>query len=503
MPATSMGQERRVVPRWRDVRTTARRGELGPLKRPSGRLALPDSEGLLAQKLHDWDVNPSLPFAAEVTATAFILGNYEPAHEAAEFVLANEASTSLTALATRVLGMTSKEEPASSPLPLPELRPLIHTIRGRLREDPRDALLWVDLALCYTILGQNQPARSAIENALRLAPANRHALRSAARLAVHLNEPDWGHDLLIRSPSIREDPWLLSAELATASVAGRQPRFFRQARQVLSAEKNSPFDLSELASAIATDELYAGATKKARRLFRTSLRIPTENAIAQSEWASSIIGNFEVERDRGQSPEAEARLASNNGDWTDAIRNCWHWHWDEPFSSRPCLHGSYVATIALEDFQQAIHLADAGLQSNPGDFGLLNNLSFAHASGGNLVAARESFDRIEPSKLEPPQRAVWLATSGFIAFREGRPDEGRRGYLAAIAEAGAQNPRLRVVAGLFWALEESLAGGDQAVNHGLRALDASKDVPGKEIEQLRSRLRRSLGLAPDDSLDRT
>src|SRR5690242_21067869 len=50
------------------------------------------------------------------------------------------------------------------------------------------------------------------------------------------------------------------------------------------------FDSSELASALATEELEAARARHARRLFEQALTAPTENTVAQATWAATVGG---------------------------------------------------------------------------------------------------------------------------------------------------------------------------------------------------------------------
>lgn len=501
MAATDIKDDRRVIPRWRDSRATAQGGELAPLKRRAAEPA-DDARELVEWKVREWEENRSLPFAADLAATAFVTGEYEEARAAADFILSGEhkISDSLRTLVLRILGLG--ESVAESPpgvarkagAALGALRPVVHSIREHLREDPRNVLVWVDLALAYTILGQPRPANNAMETALRISPTNRFVLRSAVRLAVHLDEPDRAHDLLVRAPATALDPWLIAAEIATSSVADRQPHFVKVARRLLESGLFPAFDLSELRSALGTMELHAGAEKRARKLFRASLVDPTENAIAQGRWAAVKLHAFDetLAPFLGRSAEARAWTYMHDGDWLMAIQESWSWLKVEPFSKRPCVHGSYVASVALDDHARAAALARVGLEANPDDFNLKNNLVFALASQGQVIPARENFDSIEQSKLGDADLIPWRATLGLLEFRSGRPTEGRQHYLAAITAArhlGAAD--LEKLAWLFLAREELLAGSRTSTETLHEALNASKGTEAgqpKVMEAVRQRI---------------
>ena len=121
------------------------------------------------------------------------------------------------------------------------------------------------------------------------APSNRFILRSAVRLYVHLDEPDTAHRVLSDSASTPVDPWLVAAEIAVCTLLGRRSRLIKRGRDMLISGHHSTRDTAELASALGTIELEADASKRARRLFGSSLDDPTDNAVAQAVWATRTL----------------------------------------------------------------------------------------------------------------------------------------------------------------------------------------------------------------------
>ncbi len=85
-------KDRNIIPRWRSFRTTVALGELDP----AGSNTIADNlDGdYLSDKLRDWQANRNIWFAADLISAAFVLGQYEAAVEAAEFVLSNRSIAS-------------------------------------------------------------------------------------------------------------------------------------------------------------------------------------------------------------------------------------------------------------------------------------------------------------------------------------------------------------------------------------------------------------------------
>src|SRR5262249_14991627 len=155
-----------------------------------------------------------------------------------------------------------------------------------LRTAPRTPLFWTELARWYASLGQRDPADHAMRVALELSPSHRFVPRSAARLSLHLDDPERAHSLLRRAERTQTDPWLLAAEIAIAPLAGERSRWMKHGRRVVESQRFHPTAVSELASALATEAFMAGSGRDARRLFECSLELPTENAVAQAAWAA-------------------------------------------------------------------------------------------------------------------------------------------------------------------------------------------------------------------------
>lgn len=495
MAGFSEDTARRVIPRWRDFRTTVSSGELNLAKQPRPHESLEGSS--LATKREDWEKHRTIPFASDFVGSAFVLGQPEEAVEAAKFLLSksSDVSQSATQLAQRVMGQCDNEK---APDPSPSnskhdiLRRQVHVVRGQLRDVPRNPVGWADLARVYTILGLTKQATRCMNVALELAPTNRFILRCASRLFMHLHDPERAHGILRRSAFTKHDPWLLAAEIAVGSAAGKTSKLIKAGRNILASEQYSPWHTTELASALGTVELVSGAGKKARKLFKQALRQPNENAVAQVRWAAKCDPAVALDDAHllvRNSYEARAWVYYQDADWKSSIQEAWNWFYDEPFSRRPAIHGSYVASVLLEKYDEAANFATAGLSSNPNDFILLNNLVFSLAEKGELDTAVEVFGHIDVTELEIDERVIWLATSGLLCYRLGDFDEGRLLYQQAIEQARALGDKRRLaLATTFFALEEIRVESSSADNAVALAIESAKGEYIPELETLRNRI---------------
>ncbi|WP_144445874.1 tetratricopeptide repeat protein [Inquilinus limosus] len=394
-------------------------------------------------KRQQWFLVNDTASAEELVAAAISLNRSpdEPLLDAAAHILNDPLSRfGPRILARSILGFSNEEMRVGLPNEF-ELHELIRNSKKGLFRSPRDSLLITETALFQTMLGHGRKAKSLMRQAVAITPHNRYVLRSAIRLLVHIGEFEEALSLARNSPAAIDDPWILAAGLGAASAAGRSPIQFRRALQLLDDQRFRSFDLSELASAVGTVHLSAGDHKQARRRFRQSLVEPTENAIAQAEWAGRqdrlVFQNIDPEVFR-TSFEAKAWSAYAQGDWRASLSATEGWIKIEPFNPGPFVHGSFVAIVLTDHLDLAIDIANRGLLSNPDDPGILNNLAVGLAYRGMVDQALSCLNvaRRHPQSVE--NSIIWDATEGLIAFRRGDVNRGIESYKRAM-DAAVQN----------------------------------------------------------------
>lgn len=490
-------RDRKVVPRWRAFASTITGGELRPVA--TRKVPVPLPEDVLSARIHDWQANRTLAFAADLVGSAIAVGDKAKATEAAEFILAQSSNVPAAArhLAEHLLGKPQVEVGLPTPLephvPLEiETRRHIHRIRHRLVSEPRNAFLWIDLARYYDCFGQTESANKAIRIALQLAPDNRFVTRAACRHFIKVDDYQLAHDIVRRSVLVKGDPWVLAAEIATASAARRTSRYIGYARDILNAGSCDPFHLSELASALGTLDLEAGKTKRGHKLIEFSLRNPTENAIAQAAWICRHFGGFSLANTLSKfqhAYEASAWEHFSHKRWKEAVTDAIRWLNDQPFSSRPAILGSYIGAITLNDDQLSGSIAKYGLVANPHDPVLQNNLACALARTGKPDKAAELLGRIRLSDLPSHNQVSCLATSGLVSYRLGDPRRGRELYSQSIALAKAIGDSKRLaLASLFLALEESRLDTQEAAQYRKDAIEIAHRQTEPDIEPLLQRV---------------
>ena len=495
MSTTYKPINRKIIPRWRDSLVAATTGELRPLRLPD--VTTPRSLEDLTSRIDDWRHNRSLAFASDLLSVGFVLNVMDTPElrDAAKYILSLGHNAPLPAQElAKEFTFGSEHDPDNATGVheedvdvVQQSRMYVRLLKGRLNSNPRNGLSWVDLARHYAMLGQLTQAKRAMQNGLLLAPDNRFVLRSAVRLYVHCQDPERAIHTLTRSNVTSRDPWLRAAEIAVSGLTGRTPPRLRQSRRTLRSGRIDSRNVSELASAVATFEMDAGSNRSARRLFNLALEFPTENSVAQADWASERINGISLSQDHFLLPrtfEAKANDHFNKLDWAECFNECRKWLDDEPYSSRPVELGTFVAILAFNDYNCAVSLARRGLISNSESFLLRNNLSLALAELGQLQEARSEFTRVDSSGLDDFLRTGWMATQGLLAFRGNNDEEGRSSYSAAVDLARRQAEGiLEIMALIHWAREERRIGKYQIADELAEyAFEAAKGLSSPIVE---------------------
>ncbi len=420
--------QRLIVPRWRSFRETASAGELASVRLTgSGELTGLDIEA----KAEDWRQRRDIASATTLLEAATVSGDTAQGAEAADYLLRTDVTaTAAVQFLARAVANGLPGRPSDA---VGDPRALIGAAKWRLSQEPRDSLLWVDLARLYSTVGQHKPSMHAMEVALALAPNNRFVVRSAARLFIHSNDPERAHAVLTGAPATASDPWLMASEIAVASLAEHRPRSFRAGRQALSDARHSPWTLSELAGAVGTEEAGAGSLGQAKKAFRQSLIDPNDNAIAQAAWAARRYRTGTVDQTliatKPRTFEAATWSAYFSGDFLKCYEEAERWMLDEPYSPNPAIHGSFIAVSILDEYKKGETLALAGLIANPRDRMLKNNLLVALACQGRTQEAGRLFNEIKWGDFDPYANGAL----GLIASRSGRLLDALDYYLEALA----------------------------------------------------------------------
>lgn len=478
-------KDRRVIPNWRSFGKTTVLGELNSFQINSQFL---DHKTSIDEYIIDWKLNRTVIHAADLLSAAIINNKKEDKNvlEAANFILQNKskATYSQKSLACIILKKPQEKDLSErfNEITLDSLPTFINPelIRIKIRETkqllvtyPSNPILYVELSRYYSILGQENSSIKAMKMALHFAPNNRYVLRSATRLFAHYNYDDndyleYIHNYLRKSPMTLIDPWLASAEISIATMRDRTSKFIKNGISLINSKNISPFNFTELASSLGTIELLYGGTKKSRDFFQKALISPNDNSLAQIEWASTHDQQLDIDPSKfsvKMNYEALALDNYHNKDFKSAIDNAAKWFIDMPFSKRPIMFGSNLASTILKDQEKSLSFLKAGLLSHPNDPQLINNIAYALALDDKPQEAFEQLGKIRnEDEYDEITQICLTATKGLSYFRSGFSDVGRKLYLEAIEKTRQiQNQELNWLAILNYAREEIRLGSEYAI----------------------------------------
>jgi tetratricopeptide (TPR) repeat protein len=467
-------KDREVVPRWRPVARVVAAGELSRPNRPGKTpdFRIPDE---LRERLEAWRRNNDVITAAELVETAIVEGMESEAERAARTLISDDSTA--TPLVKKQASILLGRLGAHAPEVRGGVR--IGNLRQHVYRFPDDAFSWADLALGFVTVGKKDSAQRAMAVALQLAPFDRHILRSAARMYLHLGDPEHAHDLLKDNAATRSDPWLVAGEIALSSAASRKPSLLKVGTSLLENGDFQPLHVSELASAVGTVHLRDG-NRKARKLFRRSLLDPTGNSLAQAEWANPHLGGEIVSPRQIEhvpdSGEARAFHAYWEGDFDRMLAVCEHWMTEEPFSSRPYIVGS-MAAITNDDIQLGLKFARNGLCVEPDSTPLRNHLAYALIANNEYPEAAQILRQTMSKRPDDYSIGFLLATTGMLALRQGDIETGILRYQSAMTLFKRQGNRpSEASAAAFLALEVARAGSEKSDAFIKQAEELTKDL---------------------------
>lgn len=456
-------KDRQVIPRWHTYPVAKWFRIIGSTDAQPRQVALDEN---YAERALAWERKGTLSHAADLVGSALVLNCFEDssAIQAANGLLSNrsKATRPQIELAETFLRLAHKE---SIPLPdvigpgeIERFRIAIGNLKRRVRIYPRNPILWMDLAFHYCAIGQTKAAHNAVRVAFSLNSENRYLLRSGSRFLMHVGTPDLALHLLRSSNLRHHDPWIVAAEIAISDTVGRTSRQIKLAKRMIESESISKFHMSELACALGTLELKAGSRKKGKKLFHLALEDPTENVLAQATSFQDELGDFgaHVKPDQqAYSFEAETRLRFYAEQFSNALEAAKKWLAYQPFSSRPAVGASYIASVALGKYDEAVKLARLGQLSSPHDLMLTNNLAFSLASLGKTQEARDVLTQIKEADSTESEKNTLIATRALIEFRSEHAEQGRAMYSDAVGSfRRLRDARSEAIAKFFWAREE-------------------------------------------------
>lgn len=492
---------RLVLPNWRSFANTAKIGELnGSKKLLIEKSFNPD----ITDIIDGWIDSQTIGMAGDLLGVAIVCNKEDDPNviNAAKFIKANPEISSRELLSTANIILNNGKVKEKTILDSDKFESFqeranlffvyerISDLKRKLRINPKNSILWIEIARFYSIIGQNMQAERAIKNAFQISPENRFVLRAMARFYTHIGKVDYAHDIIRKLPITKYDPWIMATEISLAMKRGRFSRFIKPAFNMVNSSDFHPFNISELNSSLGTLEMES-SLKKSKKLFNDSLIKPNDNSLAQAEWISHKESNFlrvnPSEYEIENNYEAKARDASEHGKWQDSVDYAKLWFLDMPFSRDAILFGSEVAANNLNNHDEAENLYKAGLTSHPNDSQMLNNIVYSMCLNNRFSEAEKYLNKFKflDNQASIDHQICIIATKGLYYFRKGLPDIGRTYYFDAINKASEENKQLLAnIAFVNYVREEYLLGSDIDDEIKNKITELRKNSQSKTIKKI-------------------
>ena len=476
-----------VIPKWLSLPTAVKSRDISVLF--SGLKSInQDTIKKLQFQYTDFLFEPSPYIASDLMGAAFIVGENEIAIKTARYILKDSSLPEPTLnLATYIVQGHKQDESK------PEIRVLISLYKKSLADFPRDALSWIELGRLYTIKGQLDKAEKAVKTALFLAPFDRYTVRSGVRFFLHSGDYEAALYYAKKAAQQTKDPWLRATEInAALTLSSRHVKLKRS--EIKNIPSNQLFHFSELLETIGMLELQSGNKKIAKKDFNLAWVDPSENVITHAEWIlreelSTITGPDTLKINN--SPEAAAWHNYSINDFNKAIEYTREWELEEPYSK-----SSYAMCSCLLSCQKkyidAQKCARRGLDANPRDHLLTNNLCFALLQAGDVEEAEKILNKI--GKItEPVENIFYFATKGLLEFKKKNIMQGREYYNKSLDYSNrAKNQILYAKALLHWVLAEIEAKTPEFRQFAIESLKNTIDIQGPDIKWARNEVREAI-----------
>ena len=438
-------EERRVIPRLRSFEIASITGEMAPYDKVAINFKSQEANLFLQEQLAGWSNNKSIVNAGDILSSAFVLGEEDSFKEIASYILDNSINESpLNKLATKIIAKgqiigTSELDSAISSVVDIDFE--IRVLKNALGRQPKNPIAWMEIGRLYALKGQLKKANRAIENALILDKDNRFIVRSASRFYHHFVDTEKALFTIRNSEYYKNDPWLLSAEIAYSQILKRFSRMVKQGENIVKSNLTDKLSVTELTSALGTFEFIEGNSKAAKKYFQQTLIDPNDNSLAQVNWIAENMKGFNVDTLSYELPlafEAKSIYYSEKGMFDESYSEAMRWHDDEPYSVRPIKVASYIQGFYYKDFNKSIELTERGLRTAPNDILLNNNLIYYLTRDGQLERAVKLFDSHlkkviqNPQQYRPGEQIFCFATAGLMFYSQNMPDVGENFYLKAI-----------------------------------------------------------------------
>lgn len=423
-------EDRRIVPLWKSFAASI----------PELKVSRKDEleRGDIYSYIQDWQKNPNIANAGDLIGAAIVQNGIEDANvkAAIEYVLSHKDMSS-NPLYNVACGLSGEDIPVVETIDDLKYTQQIAHLKAILRNYPLDAICHVEIARLYLMLGQQEHAKYHMEWALRLDSNSRYVVRAAARYYLHNKDKEKAQQIVRSCQMYKRDPWLLAAEISLSQLRGTTSREIKRGIDLIESGNYSNFELTELCSAIATEEMINGAFTKSRRLFNKSLIAPNDNSVAQAQWVNEN-NNMQLER-MGivQVPEkfweANAYRYFAHEDYERSLECSKQWVCQEMFSTRATMYAYRIAATYMQNMEEGEKILRDSIRTNKENNLLLNDYAYTLALNGKPEEAAKQISKVKIEGEDNFEVMICAtATKGLVAFRLHDTEKGHQLYREAI-----------------------------------------------------------------------
>lgn len=433
MAILSDRNERKVIPVWNTVKYSTEEC------RVLTNISLVKYD--ISKSIKAWNENHRISYAGDLISSAIICNNLEdPAIlEAADYIIQSEEEVPVPLIDTcrELLSLPTLNHDNLSSIKA------IAKLKMWLIKYPSDAIAHIEIARLYLVLGQIEKAENHIKYALYIDSNNRYVVRCACRFYIHINQIGLAMQVIKKSSLLKGDPWLLASEIAVNQVLGKSSKYLKRGKEIIDSRSYQLSDITELASAIATEEFLFGNIKKSKKLFNTSLISPNSNSLAQAQWFVSkekIYLGIKIPKN-DKFDESLSLESMYQHKFKDALVYAKQWIKKYPFSTRAISLGDTIATLFLRDYKSSETILRDAMKTHQQNAWLANNLAYALALDGRVEEAEMEINKVN-KKYYRPSLATDIciqATKGLIEFKKKNIETGIALYHEAIQSAKSLN----------------------------------------------------------------
>lgn len=419
--------KRKIIPIWDSFKDSKKENQpLFPTK---------ISKEDISRYKNEWTSNPNIANAADLL-TASIVNNQEDdnvVQDAANYILMDDTiPLPLKRISSEIINKGDFNENNI------DQYITIANIKKSLQQYPYNAIAHIEMARCYIILGQIDKAAFHVKCALYIDKNNRYVVRCAVRFYVHINNVEKALWVIRRSCLTRKDPWLMASEISLCQILDKSSSNIKRGLSLIESNNYSAFDLTELSSAIGTQELMSGANKKSRKLINISLKSPNNNSLAQARWIISKEPwmNFDfsvVPNIQSEFMEAESYNAFVENDFEKSLEYAQKWIVQEPYSTRSILYAFNIALNFARDLSISQQIMRDAIKVHKNNLYIVNDYVYSLALDNKIDEAEKILNKRPVNKSSDEIKDIcFTATVGLVFFRKGKFEEGTECYISAI-----------------------------------------------------------------------